>query len=202
MADLNVLDCIWVLARPSYGPSCSYAQATRLDALVAGTDPVAVDLWATKNLLVPAIVANGYSSYPMQDPDDPGSIFRTYLDASAAQLLAAGIDVTNDPAHITALRWSAVTAEPPAAGEPARVGAFPNPFAETTTIRPGTAEAGPLRVYDVTGRLVRTLAPAGADGRVTWDGRDDAGRVLPAGTYYLRGESPRGPVCGKVTRLR
>ena len=64
--------------------------------------------------------------------------------------------------------------------------AVPNPFSSRTTIRYALAEPGPvtLRVFDVLGRVVRTLVdgdqPAGAH-RATLDG---AG--LPSGTYLAR----------------
>jgi flagellar hook assembly protein FlgD len=46
-----------------------------------------------------------------------------------------------------------------------------------------------LSVYDVRGRLRRALAtgtlPPGHH-RLAWDGRDAAGREVPAGTYFCR----------------
>ncbi|MCB2205193.1 hypothetical protein KQI65_10620 [bacterium] len=66
---------------------------------------------------------------------------------------------------------------------------YPNPFNPTTTISFYLPGAGQLRlcVYDASGRLVDVLAegffPAG-DHRVTWDGRDSHGRILPSGSYY------------------
>ncbi len=68
---------------------------------------------------------------------------------------------------------------------------WPNPVRGEGTIafalpRAGTAS---LKVFDVRGRCVRTLV----DGAVTagenvalWDGRDDAGHVLPDGVYVYR----------------
>ena len=60
-ADLNILECIWVNANPYSGPSTSYSGATRRDELVASVDPVAPDIWATKNILIPAFLAEGYT---------------------------------------------------------------------------------------------------------------------------------------------
>ncbi len=111
MADLNLLDCIWINANPNSGPSTSYSGATRRDMLVAGLDPVAIDIWAVKNILIPAFIENGYSPpwpYPSADPDDPNSSFRTYLDNSMNYLLAAGFNVTNDLASINVTTRSAV----------------------------------------------------------------------------------------------
>ena len=68
----------------------------------------------------------------------------------------------------------------------------PNPFGLETTIRYAIpASSAPvevrLRLYDVSGRLVRLL-----DGRlrgagvhtITWDGRDEYGRLLSEGVYF------------------
>ena len=103
LADLNILDCIWVNANPHDGPGTSYSGATRRDELVASVDPVAADIWAVKNILVPAFIAGGYTPpwpWPSADPDDPNSAFREYLDNSMYRILAAGLDVTNNPDQI------------------------------------------------------------------------------------------------------
>jgi hypothetical protein len=69
--------------------------------------------------------------------------------------------------------------------------AAPNPFLGATLVRFGLAEAGAvsIRVYGVDGRLVRTLVdsvlPAG-DRRIAWDGRDESGREVAAGSYIVR----------------
>jgi len=67
----------------------------------------------------------------------------------------------------------------------------PNPFNPSTTIRFDLAagSAVDLRVFDVRGRLVRTLAagiPYG-QGRHTllWDGRDDSGGPVASGVYVV-----------------
>ncbi len=67
----------------------------------------------------------------------------------------------------------------------------PNPFNPSTTVRFDLVAGGPvdLRVLDVRGRLVRTLA-AGAvytQGRhaLLWDGRDDAGGAVASGVYVV-----------------
>jgi hypothetical protein len=101
--DLNILDCIWINANPYTGPQNPYDNATRRDELVASTDPVAADIWAVTNILIPAFLDNGYTPpWPEPDatPDDPSSDFRTYLDRSMNELLAAGYAVTNVPDQI------------------------------------------------------------------------------------------------------
>jgi flagellar hook assembly protein FlgD len=68
----------------------------------------------------------------------------------------------------------------------------PNPFRPATTIRFDLPRRGPvsLRVYDVAGRLVRSLvdgSPLEA-GRheAVWDGRNESGRSVGAGLYFYR----------------
>jgi len=205
MPDLNILDCIYIQANPNDGPWCTYGVATHENKLVAGLDPVALDFWATKNILVPAILARGYTSYPMQDPDNPSSIFRTYLDAAMQQLLAAGIDATNDPANIVAQSCAAVDVRP--VGTPGTVatgGACPNPFFSGTMLRFGAPAAGAVQVdvFDVTGRRVRSLQAAAGNDEVYWDGKDESGRSLGAGTYYLRAAGAGAAFSGKATLVR
>lgn len=83
----------------------------------------------------------------------------------------------------------------------------PNPFQASTTIRFGLPAAGPvsLRVFDVEGRLVRTLLdgplPAGS-GEAHWDGRDSAGVDQPTGVYFYRLNSAHGSETRKMILKR
>jgi hypothetical protein len=97
--DLNILDCIWICGHPGLGPDVGYGSLSRSDQLVASTDPIAADIWATTNILIPAFLANGHSPpwpNPNPDPEDPDSRFRSYLDRSMEWMLDAGQAVTND----------------------------------------------------------------------------------------------------------
>lgn len=84
---------------------------------------------------------------------------------------------------------------------------FPNPGRGTLEVRFALAHAGPaeLVLLDAQGRRVRTLTkgtrPAG-EWSVPWDGRDDAGRAVGAGLYWLelRAGSDRRVV--RLARLR
>jgi hypothetical protein len=67
----------------------------------------------------------------------------------------------------------------------------PTPFRRNVSIRFGIPQAAPveLAVYNAAGEMVRRLATgdrvAGYH-RLTWDGRDDAGRQVSRGIYYAR----------------
>jgi flagellar hook assembly protein FlgD len=70
----------------------------------------------------------------------------------------------------------------------------PNPFTDHSRITFGSpvAESATLQVYSATGRLLRTLdANDLSDGTTSWDGRDDSGRPLATGVYWIRRLDPR-----------
>jgi len=68
---------------------------------------------------------------------------------------------------------------------------YPNPFNPQTTIAFSVKDRGlvTLKVYNVAGELVRTLANeevvAGAHTKV-WDGRNDAGQPVSSGVYFYK----------------
>jgi hypothetical protein len=84
---------------------------------------------------------------------------------------------------------------------------FPNPFNPSTTIRFGLAERAHvrLRIYDVSGRLVKTLVD-GARGEgehlERWNGSDNAGRTVASGVYFYRLEAGSFMETKKMVLLR
>jgi outer membrane protein assembly factor BamB len=71
-----------------------------------------------------------------------------------------------------------------------RLLASPNPFATATAISLGSAGFARVAVVDATGRRVRTIAGTSP---LDWNGTDDAGSRLPAGTYLIRSLPPGLP---------
>ncbi len=71
----------------------------------------------------------------------------------------------------------------------------PNPFNPTTHIQFNldVGDRTSIRIYDESGRLVRTLLEgdylASGDHVITWDGRDDRGAEMSSGVYLYRLES-------------
>ena len=94
---------------------------------------------------------------------------------------------------------------------PARTGLQfigPNPFHGSTDVAFTLARAGKVDVvvYDVLGRQVRALARNRAyeAGRQTlrWDGRDDGGRAIGAGVYFVRMKTDVGSWSRSVVHVR
>lgn len=100
-----------------------------------------------------------------------------------------------------------IPVDPTAEGSPLRLARlWPNPFGNQAGIRyavPGRVPVA-LRIYDVRGRLLRTLVDDVRNPgvhEVWWDGRDDAGRRVPPGIFFvdLRSEGQRA--ASKLVRV-
>jgi predicted phosphodiesterase len=71
---------------------------------------------------------------------------------------------------------------------------YPNPFNPSTSIRFHLTHAAPTKliIFNIMGQAVRTLFAGemtAGERVIEWDGRDDAGLIVPSGTYYYRLES-------------
>jgi uncharacterized protein (DUF362 family) len=94
---LNILDAIWINPTPLNGPSTSYREATRINVLIASTDPIALDYWAAKHLLMQTFNLKGTGSTNTIDPDNPADrSFGNWLELSMNEILSAGHQVTKD----------------------------------------------------------------------------------------------------------
>lgn len=87
------------------------------------------------------------------------------------------------------------------------IGAYPNPFNPATTIgfRIGSQEKVTLMVYDMLGRLVKTLVneelPAGMH-QVVWDATDENSRSVASGVYYTKLRTPGTFASSRLVLIR
>ncbi len=84
---------------------------------------------------------------------------------------------------------------------------YPNPFNPSTRVDFSVPVPGPveLRVHDLRGRVVRTLwdRPMSVGWHaVTWDGSDDGGRTVAAGTYFVALRTVAGEGVAKVVVVK
>ena len=107
----------------------------------------------------------------------------------------------------TQATMATVELEAPGVAAPAVFPAKPNPFISETEIAyalPFAARAS-LLIYDVRGRLVRTLVdadlPAGVH-RAGWNGRDATGHAVAAGIYFVKLSAGGAESAQRLLRLR
>ncbi len=91
---------------------------------------------------------------------------------------------------------------------------YPNPFSKKTVISYQLSVIGEdylhptpyaLRIYDLSGRLVRTFNlcnPRKSVLSVLWDGRNDRGKLVPGGVYFYRLEASGSSITKKLILLR
>ena len=121
------------------------------------------------------------------------------------------VEAAVDDIMVTILRGS-LTSAPEPEGAPAHRlrldPCFPNPMNPMTRIAFELATPGPasLRIFDVNGRLVKTLLrgeqlPAGPQA-VNWNGRNEGDRAVASGVYFVRLWTPGGEITRSVTLVR
>jgi uncharacterized protein (DUF362 family) len=87
---LTIMDATYV--NPHTNWAAGFDQTPRAGALLASTDPIALDYYASKTLLLPMKRAAKADQIIWSDPDAP-SVLRQYLIASQTRLLEAGYAV-------------------------------------------------------------------------------------------------------------
>ncbi|MDZ7373892.1 MAG: T9SS type A sorting domain-containing protein [candidate division KSB1 bacterium] len=84
---------------------------------------------------------------------------------------------------------------------------YPNPFNPSTTLRydlPTKAKVL-LQIYDLAGRLVKTLVneeKVAGSYQVSWDGTDEAGRTVASGVYFARMQAAEYQRTAKMLLLK
>ena len=133
---------------------------------------------------------------------DPGTSGRLYAMVNDALL----------PNNVGRVFLELYNESPTAVDEPVdnvqSIQVFPNPMTHQTRIRlgPGMHAVQDVYIVDVAGRHVRTLSVHGQDSNgygAVWDARDDDGRRVPSGSYFVQLHGSGGIAQGVgVTVLR
>jgi len=132
-------------------------------------------------------------------------------DGSRSLLLGPSDDADNGflvPEALYPLRLSgtSVAAGDPVPVLPVRLAVHPNPFRTTARLRYDLSEAGAVRleILNLRGGLVRILengARSPGVHHVVWNGRNERGLPVPAGSYFLRLAVPGAVMGERITRL-
>ncbi|NOZ08407.1 MAG: T9SS type A sorting domain-containing protein, partial [FCB group bacterium] len=165
------------------------------DEIVAYDKGVVVGATRITDLSQPVVVA-AWSSYSSYDVELPGyqagdEIELRLWSATEQRELRVDADLTNDYYEDgSPLSYGSITVRNMDAVPQAYTLSqnYPNPFNPATTIEFSVVGDSrvTLAIYDITGRLIRTLVNGNlAEGyyNVTWDGRDAANNTVSAGMY-------------------
>ncbi len=103
---LNIIDATYVNANPGAGPSTPYNMATRVNTLIASTDPVAADYWAAKHVLMQTATLIGHTDTHSINPDNTDrsgvsmEAFGVWLKRAEQEITRAGYTVTSDESRM------------------------------------------------------------------------------------------------------
>jgi hypothetical protein len=85
---------------------------------------------------------------------------------------------------------------------------YPNPFNSSVTFSLNIANRGEsnLAIYDIRGRLVKTIFKGGnvekGTHKFTWDARDAGGKAVSSGLYFAVAGTPQGDITKTLTLIR
>jgi hypothetical protein len=99
MPVLNITDMIWIA--PDRGPRADFNMAVQVNRIAASTDPVALDYWTARHVLMPEAARVPGGRAPAMDPagTQPGT-FGHWLRLSMNEIRAAGFPTTMNPAEM------------------------------------------------------------------------------------------------------
>lgn len=175
-----------------------------------GSDNGVVDIDGATTLITPqgVIILRILGSFSLDN--EPTTLLLDTWEHDFTVTTATGSDLVIETRSIVTLEPSTVDAPvptpPTASTNPfpqVTVRAAPNPLVSGTAIHYSTEREteGAVRIYAVSGRLVRTLAERRfevGEGSIPFDGRDDAGMRLGPGAYYVRFETDAIDVGAKL----
>ena len=111
------------------------------------------------------------------------------------------------PEWVSGVFLGIISDVPEAAAEAGIAAVYPNPFNPQTTVAFDLDQAGSvdLGIYGPDGRCVRTLVTgslAAGHHEASWNGRDDRGRRVASGTWFVRLRSAAGVATRKVQLIK
>ena len=124
--------------------------------------------------LLPWIVPPAPSDSCLLSIEVSDEAFNFFADTSGMFKIVSAVEIDGGKNHLTPKNWLSP--------------AYPNPFNSRTTFRAILEDGGTINIFDVSGKVVRTLF-VGSTRRqgsmFSWDGKDDNGEQLPAGVYFI-----------------
>lgn len=162
-----------------------------------------VNLAETVSVLIPANNVSGQSTYSFRD--------QSISDSGLYYYWLQVIELSGKEeyfGHIVVYVDLEAPSEPPFIAQSTGIKSiYPNPFNPSTTITYDIVEAGTvsLDIFNMRGQKVKTLVSGfkPADRYlIIWDSKDDHGKQLPSGAYFIRLQTPEHHGLSKLTLLK
>ena len=99
--NLNLLDAIYVNSKPKGGPRTPYSMATKTNVIAMSIDPIAMDYWASKNILYKLCEENLLSTLSLDPDNTTKGEFGDWLKLSMYELNDVGYNFTMNPQKIS-----------------------------------------------------------------------------------------------------
>ncbi len=196
IGDASTAQNLSVINNPEYVyPTSSIADGMKmrhLRGIISTPTTPAPDDWSAVTSSVVSLDANG------------GSATRTYalVYGSTLEELEDNVDAANEAFN---------PVSPVSENSPIKVFRLgqnhPNPFNPSTSIKYSVVSEGhvELGVYDLSGRLIRTLVSetrGSGDHSVNWDGKNASGGSVPSGMYFYQFSSGGETTSRKMTLVK
>lgn len=88
---------------------------------------------------------------------------------------------------------------------PLQVSSYPNPFKNNSSFRLkglNPMEPMKLQIFNLKGQLIRSIASDSAKSEIAWDAKDEAGKDVANGIYFVKLSQAGRSVTKKVTRIK
>jgi len=184
--DLNIIAAEWV----GWGSRIDPEMAIRAKRILASTDPVALDFWATKYILYP-LTPEDFEDKEYHHPENDYGHLWKYLYMCNSQ----GIGTMKEE-EMTVYKFdfgSGINNNYTVRSGCISVAQnYPNPFQSSTVVSYELTKGKIVYIciFDSVGRVVRRLVNgrymASGPHATLWNGTDDNGNHLPAGIYILK----------------
>jgi hypothetical protein len=129
----------------------------------------------------------GWVSFAAAPPAGINNVVFFYRFSEAPDLAVTNWDQSHGN-HVFLNTTPVGVATPREQVEPIRLTAWPNPFRATVRLLVAARISSDVRIVDVSGREVRILrtpqSPTPIPYSLSWDGRDEAGRLVTPGVYF------------------
>jgi hypothetical protein len=190
---LTIVDAAWTSTRD---PNV-LADVVNTNMLLGSTDPCAVSWYAAKFILTPIAIRPHET-----DPDRLNSLYHNNLEAWTNCLQDSGFACTMDSVVMSVYDRNVLSATSVIEYKETELNQtfqlyqnYPNPFNSNTTITFDLMQPENLRldIYDITGRLVKTLIDdetwEAGHYNVQWNGKDEKGKEVSSGVYFYKMEA-------------